>query len=97
MRLALTAFVACLPLSAPAQTLPCAARERVLGFVIDQHGQARLATGQAANGASIELFANADGAWTLLLNLPDGRSCLMANGQGFQANQGLQPARGNPA
>lgn len=92
--------LALLPLpaaSAGAQTLPCAPRERVLAFVIDQRGEARLATGQAAQGASVELFASPSGTWTLLLNLPDGRTCLLANGEGFEATSGLQPARGAPA
>ena len=85
------------PVQALAQTLPCAPREQVLRFVIDQRGETRLATGAAARGASIELFAGEGGHWTLLLNLPDGRSCLLANGEGFEATGGLQPARGNPA
>jgi hypothetical protein len=80
-----------------AQSLPCAARERVLGFVIDQRGETRLATGDAARGATIELYAGDSGSWSLLLNLPDGRSCLLANGENFAASEGLQPARGNPA
>ena len=80
-----------------AQTLPCAARERLLAFVIDERGQTRLASGEAAQGATIELFAGDSGEWTLLLSLPDGRSCLLANGRHFVATGGLQPARGNPA
>ncbi len=86
-----------LPGAATAQTLPCAARERVLTFVIDQRGETRLATGDAARGATIEVFAAESGSWSLLLNLPDGRACLLANGTGFAATGGLQPARGEPA
>lgn len=33
--------------AALAQTLPCAARDRVLALVIDQRGETRLATGDA--------------------------------------------------
>ena len=93
------AFAALLlfPAAASAQQLPCSARERVLSLVIDQRGEARLATGRAARGATIDLFAAESGTWTLVLNLPDGRSCLLANGNGFTATQGLQPARGAPA
>jgi hypothetical protein len=93
----LLALALLLPAAAGAQSLPCAPRERVLAHVIDQRGEARLASGQAAQGASIELFAAPSGRWTLLLNLPDGRTCLLANGEGFEATGGLQPARGNPA
>lgn len=93
----LLALALSFPAVAAAQTLPCAPRERVLAHVIDQRGEARMATGQAAQGASIELFAAPNGTWTLLLNLPDGRTCLLANGEGFEATGGLQPARGAPA
>ncbi|WP_323022205.1 hypothetical protein [Pararhodobacter sp.] len=96
MRL-LTAAFALLPAALSAQTLPCAPRERVLVFVIDERGETRLATGEAARGASVELYASDSGSWTLLLNLPDGRACLLANGENFTATGGLQPARGNPA
>ena len=97
MRLMLAAAIAVTALSAEAQQLPCANRERVLAFVIDQRGETRLATGDAMRGATIELYAADSGSWTLLLNLPDGRSCLLANGENFAATEGLQPARGNPA
>lgn len=86
-----------IPAAAGAQTLPCAPRERVLAHVIDRMGEVRLAEGQAARGALIELFAAPGGTWTLILTLPDGRSCLLANGTGFVATEGLQPARGAPA
>ena len=97
MRHLLLAAALFMPAAATAQSLPCAARERVLEFVIDQRGETRLASGDAAQGASVELFASESGTWTLVLNLPDGRSCLLANGEGFEATGGLQPARGNPA
>jgi hypothetical protein len=78
------------------QTMPCAPRERMLDIVIDRLGEMRQATGTAGRGAEVELFAGPEGSWTILLHLPDGRSCLMANGTGFQATGGLQPARGRP-
>ncbi len=87
--------IAATPLAA--QSVPCTQREQVLQFVIDQRGEERLATGRAARGASIDLFASDSGTWSLVLHLPDGRSCLLANGHGFEATQGLQPPRGNPA
>ncbi len=97
MRALILAALLLAPAAAPAQTLPCAARERVLSFVIDQRHETRLATGDAAQGATIELYAGDSGTWTLLLHLPDGRTCLVANGENFTATGGLQPARGAPA
>ncbi|PWE31917.1 hypothetical protein [Pararhodobacter marinus] len=95
MRFLLPVLLA-LPFPAFSQQLPCAPRERVLEFVMDQRGETRLATGEARGNATIELFAGPGGGWTLLLNLPDGRSCLLANGGNFRAEPELQPARGNP-
>jgi hypothetical protein len=84
------------PIAANAQTLPCFPRERLLSHIIDERGEIRLARGDAAQGAVIELYAGPGGAWSLLVLLPDGRACLLANGEGFEATQGMQPARGNP-
>lgn len=97
MRLILAVALICLPVVSVAQSLPCAPRERMLALVIDQRGETRLATGDAARGARVELYAADSGSWTLLLSLPDGRDCLLANGRGFSATGGLQPARGRPA
>ncbi|MGY6534219.1 MAG: hypothetical protein ACXIVG_02615 [Pararhodobacter sp.] len=101
MRLCLTAFAlaaSVLPASPlPAQSLPCAPREQMLRIVIDQLGETRQATGAAGRGAQMALFASESGSWTMLLFLHDGRACLLANGTGFRATGGLQPARGNPA
>ena len=83
------------PLSA--QSIPCAPREAMLRFVIDQLGETRQAAGATGRGARMALFAGDSGNWSILLFLPDGRACLLANGTGFEATGGLQPARGNPA
>lgn len=81
---------------APAQGIPCAPRESLLRFVIDQRGETRQATGTAGRGAQMALFASEAGSWTMVLFLPDGRACLLASGEGFRATGGLQPARGMP-
>jgi len=93
----LAALVAVLPQIAAAQSIPCAPRERVYEFLIDRMGETRRATGTAGQGARMEVFAGEGGSWSILLHLPDGRACILANGQGFEATGGLQPARGIPA
>jgi hypothetical protein len=97
LRVLLISAMTLLPVSAAAQSLPCFPRERLLTHIIDDRGEVRLAVGVAAQGATIELYAGEGGNWSLLIHLPDGRACLLANGNGFEATQGLQPARGNPA
>ncbi len=83
------------PLSA--QSIPCAPREAMLRFIIDQLGESRRAVGATGRGAQMALFAGASGSWSMVLFLPDGRACLLANGTGFEGTGGLQPARGSPA
>ena len=83
------------PLSA--QSIPCAPREHMLRFIIDRLGETRQATGTAGRGAQMAIFASDGGSWSVVLFLPDGRACLLANGAGFEATGGLQPARGIPA
>lgn len=90
-------LAATLPLPATAQGIPCAPRDRVLAHVIDRMGGVRQAEGAAGQGARMELYADPDGAWTILLHLPDGRACLLGSGTAFRATGGLQPARGRPA
>lgn len=90
-------LIAALSHPAAAQGIPCAPRERVLAHVIDRLGGVRQAEGAAGQGARMELYADPDGAWTILLHLPDGRACLLGGGTEFRATGGLQPARGRPA
>jgi hypothetical protein len=58
------------PAAAPAQTLPCFSRERLLAHIIDERGETRMARGDAARGASVELYAGERGNWSLLVHLP---------------------------
>jgi len=94
--LALAALMAAPP-PAAAQAIPCAPRERVYEFLIDRMGETRRATGTAGQGARMEVFAAEGGSWSVVLHLPDGRACILANGQDFEGTGGLQPARGIPA
>lgn len=97
IRLIALVFSLAAPQAGAAQGIPCAPRERMLDILIDRMGGVRQAIGTAGAGAQMELFADPDGGWSLILHLPDGRSCMLANGADFQATGGLQPARGRPA
>lgn len=97
LRPLLTAALVTLPLHAAAQTLPCALREVVLTHLIDGLHMQRLTSGVTARGARVEVFATEGGDWAIIVHLPGERSCLLAEGDGFEATQGVQPARGNPA
>jgi hypothetical protein len=77
------------------QTLHCATREAVLRHLSSQ-GQSRHAVGLAGQ-AVMETFVNSDsGAWTITISLADGRTCLLANGQGWEQRDDHLPASGRP-
>jgi hypothetical protein len=92
------AFLFCLlsPVSAQAQTMPCAARERVAQLLREELGQQRLATGSVAQGVQMELFVAEDGRWTMIITLDNGQSCLLARGYGLSAATALFPVAGIP-
>ena len=76
--------VAVSPEVAEAQQQNCGQRERVVKMLQIRHAEAPISMGLAANGAIVEVFSTADGAsWTLLMTMPDGRTCLMASGESW--------------
>ncbi|MFN3955852.1 MAG: hypothetical protein ACK4LQ_15495 [Pararhodobacter sp.] len=78
--LAVLALIA--PSALAARGVPCGPTERVVAFIAEQGERAR-ATGTAGHGARMALHVARDGRWSLLLHLPDGRSCILANGADF--------------
>lgn len=71
----------------------CAKRDQVIASLGETYGETRRSYGLGQNNQVVELYASKDsGTWTLLLTLPDGRSCLMAAGNAFQvADPDLTP------
>ena len=75
----------------------CGPREAVLAQLAEKWGETRRGIGLAANQQVVEIFASAEtGSWTITVTLPDGRTCLMASGEGFEALTEELPARGTP-
>ena len=71
-----------LPAAAVAQGVPCGSSERVQAFLGAQ-GEHPRATGTAGAGARMALHVAQNGRWSLVLHLPDGRSCILSNGNDF--------------
>lgn len=76
-----------LTLHAAAQSAPpCGPRQQVIDRLTKDFGESRRAIGLAGPSAVMELFASDDGGtWSITLTRPDGRTCLVAAGQGFEA------------
>jgi hypothetical protein len=66
--------------------IPCGVRTNVIQQLADQYGETQREVGLAPkNGVVVELFASGDGqTWTILVSLPNGRACLLANGTDWQ-------------
>lgn len=85
------------PVAAQAQST-CAKRDIVMSQLSERYGETRRGMGIAANNSVMEMFAAADtGTWTITVTMPNGMTCLVASGQGFETMADQLPAKGNPA
>lgn len=85
-------------MQAQVQAPQCGPRAAVLAQLADEYGEARHSMGIAANNMVMELFASATSqSWTITVTTPQGQTCLVASGQGFEAMEDALPAKGEPA
>lgn len=76
----------------------CAPRPVVLERLADSYGETRQSIGLGAQGVVVEMFASREtGSWTITATLPDGVTCLVASGEGYEALAEALPAQGNDA
>jgi hypothetical protein len=76
----------------------CAPRAAVIERLASAFSETRQSIGMAANGTVVEMFASTDtGTWTITLTRPDGVTCLVADGHGFERIDEELPAAGDPA
>jgi hypothetical protein len=76
---------------------PCGPRAVVVGQLADRYGEARRGMGLSGNAAVVELFTSEGSTWTVTVTLPDGRTCLVASGEGWEMLDEAKPAKGDPA
>ena len=72
----------------------CAPREAVVAHLNDNFSETRQAIGVARGNRVMEVFASDEsGSWTITVTHPNGVTCLVAAGQGFELLvETLQPA-----
>lgn len=76
----------------------CAPRPVVIERLADTYGETRQSIGLGAQGVVVEVFASHQtGSWTITATLPDGVTCLVASGEGFETLAEVLPAPGNDA
>lgn len=84
------------PGGASAQNLRnCAPREAVIDRLATGYGETRQVMWLAANNQVLEVFASIEtGTWTITVTMPNGLTCLVASGQGFERLEEALPADG---
>lgn len=72
--------------AADAASPACGPRDQLLGELAKQYHEAPVALGLDNSGALIVVLASDDGGtWTIVVNRPNGTSCLVASGEEWQA------------
>ena len=62
----------------------CNTRDFVVSQLETMFQEYPKAVGLAGGGNVVELFVSEGGSWTLILSMPDGTSCLMADGESWE-------------
>jgi hypothetical protein len=71
-------------MAAPASPL-CASRPEILKQLSNRFKEAPVALGLAKNGSVVEVLTSNDGeTWTIMVSQPNGPSCLVASGEGWE-------------
>lgn len=72
----------------------CAPRATVLQHLADNFGETRQVIGMAQENRVMEVFASSEtGSWTITITLPNGLTCLVVAGEGFEhLTEELRPA-----
>lgn len=80
------------PRTAPTAEIDlCGQRDAMVADLGEQFQEMPLASGLVDKNAVVEIFVSPAGTWTILATGTDGQSCVMAVGEGFEANS---PVRG---
>ena len=88
--------IAVAPPDAQAQTI-CGTRDSVVAKLGDKYGEVRRGGGLAGPKAIFEIWASEEtGSWTILKTTPNGLTCVMAVGEGWQDEAGEAILAGDP-
>ena len=79
----LLAAAIALPATA-ADAARCVPRAEALSALTERYGETRRGIGLDSRGTVVEVFAAEAGGWTILVTRPDGTSCMVASGTGYE-------------
>ena len=69
--------------AASAQTV-CGQRDAVITGLEKRYAEKPISMGLANNGTVVEVYASETGTWTIIMTHPNGLSCLVAAGEGWE-------------
>lgn len=73
------------PAGARIDAVLCLERDEIGNRLASRHGEHPSAAGLASNGQLLEVFAAANGTWTIVLTDAEGTSCVVASGEAWSA------------
>lgn len=65
------------------EDLTCGVRDTVIERLELRFGEIQQGTGLVSTNRVLELWRSKDGTWTILMTRPDGKTCIMAAGEGW--------------
>jgi hypothetical protein len=66
----------------------CSQRDNVIGHLAKKYKEVPIAIGVTNKGGLIEVLSAGQGeTWTIIISTPDGRSCMIAAGEGWRRKQ----------
>ena len=71
----------------------CGEYKKVANSLSETFGEVPSSMGLANNGSVVQVFASADGTWTILATTPKGLSCVMAAGEAWQKLETAKPTK----
>ena len=79
--------------AAQAMELPCASRAKAISELSSGYDEIPVAAGLTEQGQMVEVFTSArTSTWTILVTLPNGMSCVLAMGEGWESLKPLAMA-----
>jgi hypothetical protein len=83
------AVAGCFALIAPstsyAQFAMCGERMAIIDQLKTKYKESRQAVGLIADNGAAELYVSEKGTWTMLMTLPNGKSCIIAAGHSWDS------------
>src|SRR6266581_3595901 len=65
----------------------CSDRKQIVEFLRGGHAEYLVGRGLSGGGRMVEVFVSGTGSWTVIWSSPNGTSCLVARGEGWEQSK----------